>query len=274
MERDDSLDDPDRLRGRAEVLDRIETCFPRVFDCVAEHTDLDRRAIALRARLETVNRRVHDVLRDTLQAGHGGERLMRLAMPHGPIDTEGYDHLDDLLAGVLPFAPPDDVGETPPEMVFYQPTPARHVFDLIRRTAPCADDVVVDLGSGLGHVPLMIALCTPARAVGIERETAYFTRARQCAAALNLDRIQFIRQDARDADFSTGTLFYLYTPFSGSILRCVLDALQGEANHRAIRVCAYGPCGDVIARETWLEPMEPPKTNRVAIFRSRDGKPR
>ena len=40
---------------------------------------------------------------------------------------------------------------------------------------------------------------------------------------LKLERVTFIQQDARAADFSGGTVFYLYTPFTGSILRSVLD---------------------------------------------------
>ncbi|MEO7756461.1 MAG: hypothetical protein ABIS07_07765 [Dokdonella sp.] len=119
-------------------------------------------------------------------------------------------------------------------------------------------------------MPLLVALCTRARAIGIEREAAFVTRARQCAAALNLSRVGFIEQDARTADFSTGTVFYLYTPFSGSILRSVLGSLRQESSHRGIRVCTYGPCTEVVANESWLSAAEPVEANRVAVFRSRD----
>lgn len=101
------------------------------------------------------------------------------------------------------------------------------------------------------------------------REATCVTRARQCAAVLNLDRVKFSRQDSRDTDFSSGTLFYLYTPFGGSTLRCVLDALEHEAQRRPIRVCSYGPCTDVIANETWLHAVEPTEAQRLAVFRSR-----
>jgi len=46
--------------------------------------------------------------------------------------------------------------------------------------------------------------------------------------------------DARDADCKAGTVFYLYTPFSGSILRVCSIGLRHEASTRTFRVCTYG----------------------------------
>jgi Beta-propeller repeat/Methyltransferase domain len=151
-----------------------------------------------------------------------------------------------------------------------QPTPARHIFRLIAGTALSASDVVVDLGSGLGHVPLLVSICSRACSMGIEREASYVERAQQCAEKLNLKTVSFMQQDARAADLSNGTVFYLYTPFTGSILSHMLDRLRREAATRRIRICSYGPCTSVIAEEPWLEATAAPETNRIAIFRSRD----
>jgi hypothetical protein len=153
-------------------------------------------------------------------------------------------------------------------MVFYQPTPARHVFDVIGRTALTERDVLVDLGSGLGHVPLLASICTNARCIGIELEPAYVDCARRCACALDLSNASFFRQDAREADFSSGTVFYLYTPFTGAILRTVLDSLRREAAAREIRVCTYGPCTRTIAEEPWLKVVGSLQAGRAALFRS------
>ena len=114
-------------------------------------------------------------------------------------------------------------------------------FDLMNAPRPALEDVVVDLGSGLGHVVLLAAICTAARCIGIEREAAYVDSARRSARALRVDNATFIRCDARMADFSTGTLFYFYTPFLGDVLRTVLDALRAQAALRDIRIAAFGP---------------------------------
>jgi tRNA A58 N-methylase Trm61 len=156
-------------------------------------------------------------------------------------------------------------------MVAYQPTPARHIFELIDAAELTAEDVLVDVGSGLGHVPLVISICTPGRCIGIECESAYVEQAWRCSERLNLHRVEFVQRDAREADLSAGTVFYLYTPFTGSILRAVLDRLRRHALVRPIRVCSYGPCTPELAQEPWLEAMSPATTDRVAVFCSRTG---
>jgi len=171
----------------------------------------------------------------------------------------------------LQFDEPDaEVAELAAEMVFYQPTPARHILDLLGRLALTERDVLVDIGSGLGHVPLLASIRWGARSVGIELLAAYVDCARRSARALNLTNVTFVQQDARSADYSSGTVFYLYTPFIGTILRAVLDSLRREASGREIRVCTYGPCTSTVAEEPWLEVVGTVETDRTAIFHSRD----
>ena len=268
LERHAVLEVPERLRERADALDLLDLHFPP--EPASGDPDLHRRASALRDRLEAVDRRLCADLRADLCNGCGGERLLRLANGSAA-SGDHYDYLDDLVAGVLELEAPDDVPDPGPDMVFYQPTPARHVFELVARIPLDAEDVFVDLGSGLGHVPLLVGACSAARALGVELQAAYVARARAAAAALHLDRVSFVEQDARASDFSVGTVFYLYTPFSGSILRAVLDALRAQAERRAIRVCSYGPCTAAIEGEGWLEARTVATADRVAVFESLRG---
>jgi hypothetical protein len=281
LEQDRSLDAPDRLRERLDALDRLDAClsFEQGEGGDAESAakaSLDARAGALSVRLEAVNATVYQAIRSELRQGRAPgwllEQIAACSRGEGgilPLHDEGYDYLDAAVAGILQFGEPDaEIGELADEMVFYQPTPARHVFDLIGRAAFTERDVLVDLGSGLGHVPLLVSVCTKARGIGIEYEAAYVECARQCAAALNISRATFVRQDAREADFSCGTLFYLYTPFSGGILRTVLDALRREAARRVIRIATYGPCTRVVAAEPWLAVEGTLQSGRLALFRS------
>jgi hypothetical protein len=85
-----------------------------------------------------------------------------------------------------------------------------------------------------------------------------------------LNRAIFLQQDAQAADFSVGTVFYLYTPFTGTILRSVLDLLRREAASRRIRICSYGPCTSVLVEEAWLTAAAMPAIDRIALFTSRD----
>jgi hypothetical protein len=270
LEQDTSLDVPDRLRQRVEALDRLDAYFPGGLGIGVDDADLARGALAIQARLEAVNHGLYDALRQDIQQGNGPHSMQPWSRVSDRPDGEGYDYLDELLSGLLQLEPPDDAGvKVAAEMVFYQPTPARHIFDLIDRAAIDACDVLIDLGSGLGHVPILTSLCTGALSIGVELEAAYVDCARRSAEALHLSAATFVRQDARLTDLSQGTVFYLYTPFQGTIMRAVLDALRREAVRRAIRVCTFGPCTPTVAQEPWLVSAEPVKIDRIAVFRSR-----
>jgi precorrin-6B methylase 2 len=154
-------------------------------------------------------------------------------------------------------------------MVPYQPTPVRHILHLAAAAKLAERDVFVDLGSGLGHMPLLIAMMTGAVSLGIEVQAAYVASARECAQSLHLSRVQFIAQDARQADLSSGTVFYLYSPLNGSILAHVLNALRKESVRRPIRICSLGPCTRTIANERWLKPAALPDPGRITILGSR-----
>lgn len=282
LESEPSLVEPNRLRQRLEALDRLDACLAYDSQAASGSKSIEPklypRARAICARMEAVNRELYETIRREIKRGLRPETLLQWALPSLSIDDEsspahgmGYDYLDELIAGVLQFEEPcGSYSPRDPEMIFYQPTPARHIFSLIGLTALTPTDVLVDLGSGLGHVPLLAAICTYSRSIGIELEATYVERAQQCARSLNLNRVSFIQEDARLADLSIGTVFYFYTPFIGTILSEVLNSLKREAATRRIRICSYGPCTSVIANESWLHAATTPQAHRIALFTSRD----
>jgi Histone methylation protein DOT1 len=278
LEQDDHLDKPDHLRQRLDALDRLDEYL---MDEPTPDTDtgsgvrsseLYRRARSIHARLEAANIELYQGIRREIQQGLPPASLLRWASDMlTPPQDQGYDYLDELISGVLQFEDPGEgFVQLTDEMVFYQPTPARHIFDLLRRTALTEQDVLIDLGSGLGHVPLLVAICTKARSVGIELDATYVDCARKSAKALNLNNVVFHQQDARAADLSDGTVFHLYTPFTGIILRTVLDSLKQVAASHRIRVSTLGPCTSIIAKEPWLDAIGTTEPNRISIFRSRE----
>lgn len=264
LEHDDALLQPARLRERVRAMDRLEDVL-----LDGAPAGLHARAQALHARLSDAQRELAQNIRTVIARGDGAQALRTWAHTSHPQNPEGYDHLDALISEVLSFDEPTaDIAELDTEMVFYQPTPARHIFDLIARAAIGPTDVLIDLGSGLGHVPLLVSICTGAHAIGIEREPVYVDGARRSADALNLDRVVFIARDAREADLSSGTVFYLYTPFSGTILRTVLDQLKREADRRPIRIGTLGPCTPMVAAEPWLQVVGEQEVDRITLFRA------
>jgi hypothetical protein len=259
-------DDPGQLRHRIALLDEIE----QQIEC----GDATPLLLTLRDDLERANARVYSEIRERIRRGDGRAALSTwldiAAQPDAAVFArDGYDHLDAIIAEIIQLEEPGPAGVEPTsEMVFYQPTPARHILDLLRRTALTARDVLVDLGAGMGHVAILAAIYTDARITGIELEPSYVACARRAAEGLNLHAATFVEDDARNASLDDGTVFFLYTPFSGGILRTVLDALHEQATRRRIRVCTFGPCTTAVAAEPWLGPEEPIQPGRVAIFQS------
>ncbi len=274
LEQDRSLDGPQHLRQRIAALDCLDSYL---LDGQPIGTALHRRASAIYDALESVNSRLYEDIRRDIQRGAGKDRLLEW-MPDwndaaNLMNCRGYDYLDELVSGVLQFEEPSaEVIRLKSEMVPYQPTPARHIFDLIGRTELTERDRLIDLGSGLGQVALMASICTGAHCTGIELEPSYVDCARKSARSLNLNNVRFIQGDARTANLSDGTVFYLYTPFIGIILRDVLNSLRQEAAKREIRICTFGPCTRTVAEEQWLGALGPLETDRIAVFRSRDSR--
>ena len=260
VEGDALLREPLRLRERLDAMDRMELLEEQIGD-----RQLTARVGHLRDALEAINQQLYGELRQAIRQGRNAFAPWIDTLESEPCG-DSYDYRDELVSGVLAFDEPGDVEPLPPEMVFYQPTPARHVFDLIRRTRLDERDVLVDLGSGLGIVPLLVAIATGARTVGVERSTAYVAAARACARRLGLERASFECIDARRADCSQGTLFYLYTPFTGEVMRTVLATLRREAEQRPLRVATFGPCTHVLAAEPWLRAIGDTQAERLALF--------
>ncbi len=270
VDADVALWEPERLRARMDALDELDAL---IADSRAMRIEsLFARAVALREKLEAANGAAYAAIRDEVRGAGGAECLRkwiaRCSETEAPQPGLGYDHLDELIPGVLGLKEPVSEAVLAPEMVFYQPTPARHILEMIRASELGEDDVLIDLGSGLGHVPMLASILTGARAIGIEVDAAYVHYARECAASLELERVTFVEADAREADLSAGTVFHLYTPFTGGMMRAVLDRLRNEGERRAIRVCTLGPCAGVVAAETWLEAATLVDGDRVSCFRS------
>jgi hypothetical protein len=98
----------------------------------------------------------------------------------------------------------------------------------------------------------LVNLISGVKAEGVEFEPAYYNYAAACAAELNLPDVHFINVDARMADYSDGTVFFMYTPFGGSILQEVIERLRLESLSRNIRILTYGPCTLEVAGYNWL----------------------
>jgi hypothetical protein len=257
VERVDALD---MLAWR--ILERIEN-VQYVHGYHAGLASLYYRGTQLWQRLEAVDTQLFGRLRAQLVASSSpGPTLRQLCatyvgrVTHEPTwqDLEA-DYLDIFVNGILAIDHlPEETQPLQPGMIGYHPTPARVIFILLEHIHLSADEVFYDLGAGLGRVVLLVGLLTTAYVKGVEFEPAYCAYAQQRADNLHLSRVTFLNVDARQADYTDGTVFFLYTPFTGGMLQAVLAKLEAVARTHPLMLATYGACTRDVAQQDWLQP--------------------
>lgn len=131
---------------------------------------------------------------------------------------------------------PDDVPGLPRDCVPYLPSGVDEILTMVREVPVQAHDEVVDLGSGLGRVVLLTHLLTGSRARGLELQEPLVLGARARCAALGFTDVSFIHADVANTVLD-GSIFFLYSPFSGEMLTAALRRLEEVARRRPIVVC-------------------------------------
>ena len=261
------------------VIDRIETLLS-----TGEHKkdleELKARAQKVKAALEDIDCMLFEHIREKIRSGafRGAafRKIVQRYLGHyisdeASVEPTGYDNLDLFINGILSHQPfPEPTKPLEPEMVFYQKTPARVVFDMADKAELRSGDVFFDIGSGLGQVVILTNLISNAQARGVEYEPAYCNYAAACAQQLSLPEVEFINSEAQNADYSKGTVFFMYTPFNGKMMEAVLEALKKRSKKKVIKVFTYGPCSVQVSGQQWLKRISGDTADAYALceFRS------
>lgn len=115
------------------------------------------------------------------------------------------------VAGAAAWAQPvPQIGQISKDSVWV-PTPERMIRRMMQLADVTPQDLVVDLGSGDGRMPIYAAKHFGARAVGVELEenlVALSVKAAQAQGVSHL--VRFLRQDLYEADLSQATVIALY----------------------------------------------------------------
>lgn len=93
----------------------------------------------------------------------------------------------------------------------YVPTPEVVVDEMLKLAGVDGSDVLVDLGSGDGRIPIIAAKQFGIRAVGVELDPARIREANQNAIDAKVaDRVNFYEEDIFEFDFSKATVVTMY----------------------------------------------------------------
>jgi SAM-dependent methyltransferase len=95
--------------------------------------------------------------------------------------------------------------------VIYVPTPQEVVDEMLKLAKVTKSDVVYDLGSGDGRIPVTAAKAYGARAIGIDIDPQRIKEANANAEAAGVtDKVKFLNQDLFTTDISEATVVTLY----------------------------------------------------------------
>lgn len=141
-----------------------------------------------------------------------------------------------------PAAP--QIGQVSKDSVWV-PTPERMIRRLLQLADVTSRDLVIDLGSGDGRIPIHAAKRFGARAIGVELEENLIRISEAAAKAQGVSHLaRFLRQDLFEADLSRATVVALY------ISPGVMTKLKP-------RLLALRPGTRVVSHHFTLEDWEP-----------------
>jgi SAM-dependent methyltransferase len=136
--------------------------------------------------------------------------------------------------------------------IHYTPTRQNVAEAMLTLAGVTQEDVVFDLGSGDGRLPILAAQLHGARGVGIEIDPALVAVARLNAAEAGVsERVTFIEGDLFAADLSTATVVTLY--LSNSLMHQLGPKLKSELR----------PGARIVSHQFWFQGWPADRTTRV-----------
>jgi predicted RNA methylase len=215
--------------------------------------DISRATVVMLYLWPSVNRRLEAKLKGELRPG---TRIVSHSFGFEgwvPRETARTPDGTELFLWTVPRRPhhtPDVQFVSTPQNVVYQ------MLDLARVTS---SDVVYDLGSGDGRIPILAAQRYGARAVGIEIDPSLIETSTQVAHENQLDgRVVFREADFFDADISEATVVTLY----------LSAAANAKLEHRLKRQLRAG--ARIVSREfgigTWTPDRIAHADDGTALF--------
>lgn len=136
--------------------------------------------------------------------------------------------------------------------IHYTPTRQNVAEAMLTLAGVTQTDVVFDLGSGDGRLPILAAQLHGARGVGIEIDPTLVAVARVNAAEAGVsERVTFIEGDLFAADLSSATVVTLY--LSTSLMRQIEPKLKAELR----------PGARIVSHQFWFQGWPADRTLRV-----------
>jgi len=143
--------------------------------------------------------------------------------------------------------------DLPPEDLY---TPYRIIVRWAKTLELKAGACVVDLGSGVGRIPITLGLLYPSVSFsGIEIMKERHTMAEKARVGLRIPNVTFICANLSKRGLPPADIYYLFNPFIGDTLRQVFKQLRQVSQKKPIQVAVAkieAPWA-YIRRQKWLK---------------------
>jgi SAM-dependent methyltransferase len=140
--------------------------------------------------------------RETRSSWRAAVWLVALALSFACTESASFQEAAKTRMAARPLREPD---------VRYEPTPQPVVREMLRLAGVGPADLVYDLGSGDGRIPITAAAEFGARGVGIDIDPRRIREAEANARAAGVtDRVRFRNEDLFEADFRDATVVTLF----------------------------------------------------------------
>ncbi|HET7793602.1 MAG TPA: methyltransferase domain-containing protein [Rhizobacter sp.] len=116
----------------------------------------------------------------------------------------------------------------------YVPTRYRRILHDLRHVGVGPNDVVVDLGSGLGRAVFAAAWLGAKRSVGVEIDGPLTAQAQDSLRSSRLKHrdISFVCASAEDYSLADTTVLFMFNPFGEGTMKTVIGKLETELAKR------------------------------------------
>jgi precorrin-6B methylase 2 len=173
----------------------------------------------------------------------------------------------------------DDVRPRHDDSAEYEVPDYLYLRRVVRFLEPRPEDVIFDLGCGMGRFVCLMARKKVRKCVGVELLPHLCETARKNAAQLRGRRapIEIRCGDAASADPSEGTIYYLFNPFGPATMGEVLANIRGtlSRNPRNITIVYYNSIHEELFQASgWLEKYHAFRVQSgmaVTFWRNRQG---
>lgn len=138
----------------------------------------------------------------------------------------------------------------------YIPSSYRDVFAVLDQAGVGPEDVVTDLGCGLGRVVFAAKHRGAVKAEGVDLVSSLVSAAQDnlTNSRFKNDDIRFYARNALDHDLSETSLLYLFHPFGPEILGEVIEKARADRRaagaRRPLRIAYVNPVGEAVLNDS------------------------